>query len=125
MVDSGSTLVWAGNDVNIYGRELPPSLFLSNVAKCCPVPLFVLLFIHSLILPNVLYGLGQGQAIFSLIVIVIVIVSSDRSSYSDAVLLNTAVLLSQIFTQSIEAIDVTSVTLSRSNSINATEVTRC
>ena len=38
-------------------------------------------------------------------------VSYDRSSYSDAVLLDTTVLLSQIFTQSIDAIDVTSVTL--------------
>ena len=41
-----------------------------------------------------------------------------------AVLLDT-VLLSQIFTQSIDAIDVTSVTLSCLNSINAIDVTRC
>ena len=33
--------------------------------------------------------------------------------------------LFQIFTQSIDAIDVTSVTLSRLNSINAIDVTRC
>ena len=51
--------------------------------------------------------------------------SSGRSSYSDAVLLDTTVLLSQIFTQSIDAIDVTSVTLSCLNSINAIDVTRC
>ena len=31
----------------------------------------------------------------------------------------------QIFTQSIDAIDVTSVTLSRLNSINEIDVTRC
>ena len=51
-----------------------------------------------------------------------IFVSSDRSSYSDVVLLET-VQLSQIFTQSIDAIDVTSVTLSRLNSINAIDVT--
>ena len=50
-------------------------------------------------------------------------VSSDRSSYSDVVLLDT-VQLSQIFTQSIDTIDVTRVTLSRLNSINAIDVTR-
>ena len=50
-------------------------------------------------------------------------VSSDRSSYSDVLLLET-VQLSQIFTQSIDTIDVTSVTLSRLNSINAIDVTR-
>ena len=33
--------------------------------------------------------------------------------------------LFQIFTQSLDAIDVTSVTLSRLNSINAIDVTRC
>ena len=33
--------------------------------------------------------------------------------------------LFQTFTQSIDAIDVTSVTLSRLNSINAIDVTRC
>ena len=53
-----------------------------------------------------------------------IIVSSDRSSYSDAVLQDTNVLLSQTFTQSIDAIDVTSVTLSGLNSINAIDVTR-
>ena len=52
------------------------------------------------------------------------LISSDRSSYSDAVILDT-VLLSQIFIQSIDAIDVTSVTLSCLNSINAIDVTRC
>ena len=51
-------------------------------------------------------------------------VSSDRSSYSDVVLLETAQLF-QIFAQSIDATDVTSVTLSRFNSINAIDVTRC
>ena len=54
-------------------------------------------------------------------------VSSDRSSCSDDGLLY--IYLSghffQIFTQSIDAIDVTSVTLSRSNSVNAIDVTRC
>ena len=51
------------------------------------------------------------------------LVSSDRSSYSDVVLLE--VQLFQIFTQSIDAIDVTSVTLSHLNSINAIDATRC
>ena len=51
-------------------------------------------------------------------------ISSDRSSYSDVALLET-VQFSQIFTQSIDAIDVTSVTLSCLNSINAIDVTRC
>ena len=49
------------------------------------------------------------------------IVSSDRSSYSDDGLLYIRQLqqqLFQIFTQSLDAIDVTSVTLSRLNSIN-------
>ena len=50
------------------------------------------------------------------------LISSDRSSYSDAVLLDTSVLLSQIFTQSIDAIDVTSVTLSRLNRVNAIDI---
>ena len=48
-----------------------------------------------------------------------IVVSSDRSSYSDI-----SRPLFQIFTQSIEAIDVTSVTLSRLNSINAIDVIR-
>ena len=51
LADLGSTLV-ASDDVNIRGRELPP------------VPLFVSLFHHTLILPNVLlFGLEQGQVI--------------------------------------------------------------
>ena len=51
-------------------------------------------------------------------------VSSVRSSYSDVVLLHTYihVQLFQIFTQSIDAIDVTSVTLCRLDSINAIDV---
>ena len=49
-------------------------------------------------------------------------ISSDRSSYSDDGLLY--VQLFQIFTQSIDAIDVRSVTLSRSYSINAIDVIR-
>ena len=51
-------------------------------------------------------------------------VSSDRSSYSDDVLLYIRRPFFQIFTQSIDAIDVASVTLSRLNSINAIYVTR-
>ena len=51
------------------------------------------------------------------------IISSDRSSYSDDGLLY--VQLFHIFTQSIDAIDVRSVTLGRLNSINAIHVTRC
>ena len=53
-------------------------------------------------------------------------VSSDRSSYSDDGLLYIYPKrqLFQTFTQSIDAIDVTSVTLSRLNSINAIDVTR-
>ena len=43
------------------------------------------------------------------IIISIIIVSSDRSSYSDVVLID--VQLFQILIQSIDAIDVTSVTL--------------
>ena len=58
-----------------------------------------------------------------------VFVSSDRSSYSDDGLLYIRQWqrqqLFQIFTQSIDAIDVTSVTLSRLNIINAIDVTRC
>ena len=55
------------------------------------------------------------------------VVSSDRSSYSDDGLLyiRQQQQLFQILTQSIDAIDVTSVTLSRLNSINAIDVTRC
>ena len=54
-------------------------------------------------------------------------VSSDRSSYSDDGLLYYIYpqRLFQIFTQSIDAIDVTSVTLSCLNSINAIDVARC
>ena len=55
---------------------------------------------------------------------VTMIVSSDRSSYSDDGLLYIypSKPLFQIFTQSIDAIDVTSVTLSRLNSINAIDI---
>ena len=53
-------------------------------------------------------------------------VSSDRSSYSDDGLLfiRQRQQLFQIFTQSIDVIDVTSVNLSRLNSIIAIDVTR-
>ena len=56
------------------------------------------------------------------------IFSSDRSPYSDGGLLYIYPQqqpLFQILTQSTDAIDVTSVTLSRLNSINAIDVTRC
>ena len=54
------------------------------------------------------------------------IVSSDRSSYSDDVILYIrSSPLFQIYTQSLDAIDVASVTLSRINNINAIDVTRC
>ena len=55
------------------------------------------------------------------------IVSSDRSSCSDDGLVYIQWRqrpLFEIFTQSLDAIDVTSVTLSRLNSINAIDVTR-
>ena len=59
----------------------------------------------------------------------LIFVSSDRSSYSDDGLRyiypQQQRQLYQIFTQSINAIDVTSVTLSRLISINAIDVTRC
>ena len=61
-----------------------------------------------------------GEKNITRISISLTFVSSDRSSYSDAVQLDTF-LLSQIFTQSIDAIDITSVTLSCFNSINAIE----
>ena len=48
------------------------------------------------------------------------IVSSDRSSYSDNVILYNVQLLEFSL---IDVIDVTSVTLSRLNSINAVDVT--
>ena len=54
-------------------------------------------------------------------------VSSDRSSYSDLGLLNSRSSsnpLFQIFAQSINAIDVTSVTLNSLSSLNAIDVTR-
>ena len=51
-------------------------------------------------------------------------VSSDRNSYSDDGLLYVHKTF-WIFTQSIGAIDFTGVTLSRWNSINAFDVTRC
>ena len=51
---------------------------------------------------------------------VLIFVSSDRSSYSDVVLQHFF-----RFSQSIDATDVTSVTLSHLNSINAIDVTRC
>ena len=58
-----------------------------------------------------------------------IIVSSDRSSYSDDGPLYIRQWqwqqLFQILTQSLDAIDATSVTLSRLNSINAIDVTRC
>ena len=59
------------------------------------------------------------------------IISSDRSSCRDDGLLYVHLPiypqqpLFQIFTQSIDAIDVTSVTRSRLNSINVIDVTRC
>ena len=55
------------------------------------------------------------------------IISSDRSSYSDdgLVYIHISLATFQIFTQSIDAIDVTSVTLSLLNSINAIDVTSC
>ena len=57
---------------------------------------------------------------------IIIVVRSDRSSCTDDGLLYIrAAQLFQIFTQSLEAIDVTSVTQSCLNSINAIEVTRC
>ena len=53
-------------------------------------------------------------------------ISSDRSSYSDDGPLHIQQRpLFEIFTHSIDSIDVTSVTLSRLNSINAIDVTRC
>ena len=53
------------------------------------------------------------------------IVSSDRSSCSDDGLVYIQWRpLFEFFTQSLDAIDVTSVTLSRFNSINAIHVTR-
>ena len=55
-------------------------------------------------------------------------VSSDRSSYSDDGLLYIHPRqqpLFQIFTQSLDAIDVTSVTQGRLNIINAIGVKRC
>ena len=51
--------------------------------------------------------------------------SSDRSSYSDDVLLYMQRPLFSVFSQSIDAIDFTSVILSRLDSINVTDVTRC
>ena len=52
-------------------------------------------------------------------------ISSDRSSCTDDGLLSIYPRqLFQIVTQSLDAIDVTSVTLSRFNSINAIDVTR-
>ena len=55
------------------------------------------------------------------------LISSDRSSYCDDGLLYIypRQLFFQIFTQSFDAIDVTGVTLSCLNSINANKVTRC
>ena len=58
----------------------------------------------------------------NVVITVIFIIGSDRSSYSDDGLLysiHPQHPLFQILTQSIDAIDVTSVTLSRLNSINA------
>ena len=53
------------------------------------------------------------------------IFSSDKSSCSDDGLLYIRQQLFQIFTQSIDVIDVTRVTLSPFNSINAIDVIRC
>ena len=66
--------------------------------------------------------------IISIFTIISVIVSSDRSSYSDDGLLYIYPQqrpLFQIFNQSIDAIDVTNVILSCLNNINAIGVTRC
>ena len=52
-------------------------------------------------------------------------VSSDRSSYDVLLYMYLSNPLFQISTQSLDAIDVTSVTLSCLNSINAIDVTRC
>ena len=51
-------------------------------------------------------------------------VSSDRSSFSDDGLVYIHPLFEN-FSQSNDAIDVTSVTLSNLNSMNAIDVTRC
>ena len=63
------------------------------------------------------------------ILLVQLFVSSDRSSCADDGLLYIYIYiyprpLFQMFTQSFDAIDVTSVTLSRLNSINVIDVTR-
>ena len=58
-----------------------------------------------------------------IVITILLVISSDRSSYSDVVLLD--VQLFQIFTQSVDANSVTSVTLSCLNSINAIDVARC
>ena len=47
----------------------PVPLFVHCCQMLPSAPLFVLLFIHSLILPNVLYALGQGQVIFLLLIV--------------------------------------------------------
>ena len=67
-------LLWVGNVVNICGRELPRSA-VPLFVQCCqmlpPAPLFVVLFIRSLVLPNVLYALGQGQVILLLLIVLL------------------------------------------------------
>ena len=63
-----------------------------------------------------------GALPFETIFPILGFVSSDRSSCSDDGLVYIHPLF-EIFTQSLDAIDVTSVTLSRLNSINAIDVT--
>ena len=61
-------------------------------------------------------------------IVLLIVISSDRSSCTDDglfyIYIYTSRPLFQIFTQSIDAIDVTSVTLRRLNSNNAIDVTR-
>ena len=68
---------------------------------------------------------GGGRGVIGSSELFHTFVSSDRSSYSDDVLVYIQRPFFEIFIQSIDAIDVTSVTLSRFNSINAINVTRC
>ena len=66
-------------------------------------------------MPELYFKLFSAQRLY-------IFVSSDMSSCSDDGLLYIRPLF-QIFTQSLDAIDVTSVTLSRLNSVNAIDVT--
>ena len=67
-----------------------------------------------------------SQVKVSLVGIFQCFVSSDKSFYSDDVLnIYPSRQLFHIFTQSIDSIDVTSVTLSCLNGINAIDVTKC